>query len=275
MPYDKKIDSAQLDGALSATADAIRRKTGGSELIPWDADQGFKAAVEGIAAGGGGDTEAAYNEGFVDGERAAWSANQLGGARTNYGYAYFESDPNTPVYTDETYKPVHDMHPTAISYMFRGTGIVDLPAVFARQGIVFDTSNCTALNNAFAYSRFLKHIGELDTTSASDLADTFKSDSIVTIDKIKLKEDGTQKFTRSFDDSRRLANITFEGVIGTDINFSVCPLSKASFINIFEHFSTTASFTATFNKTAKEANFTADEWAALVGTRPNVTIVLK
>lgn len=48
MSYDKLVDSAQLDGALTATADAIRTKTSGTAPIAWDADDGFAAAVEGI-----------------------------------------------------------------------------------------------------------------------------------------------------------------------------------------------------------------------------------
>lgn len=52
MAYDKVVDSAQLDGALTATADAIRGKTGGTAQIAWDASNGFAAAIAAIAAGG-------------------------------------------------------------------------------------------------------------------------------------------------------------------------------------------------------------------------------
>lgn len=41
MGYDKLIDSARLDAAMTATADAIREKAGGSGKIAWDADNGF------------------------------------------------------------------------------------------------------------------------------------------------------------------------------------------------------------------------------------------
>ena len=53
MAYDKLVDSAQLDGALTATADAIRAKTSDTAPISWDADDGFAAAVEGIADSAG------------------------------------------------------------------------------------------------------------------------------------------------------------------------------------------------------------------------------
>lgn len=269
MGYDALVDSARLNGALTATAEAIRNKTDSAEPITFDMDEGFKSAVEGIATGGG-DTEAAFQEG----ERAVWNVIQQGGARVNYSSGFYEGDAVNPVWTDNTFKPIYDMRPRAVHSMFRGTGITDLPAICERQNIVFDTSNCTAFNTFVAYSKYIVNLGTISGVSATDFPDSFRAGKLKTM-KLILKEDGTQKFTRSFDEAISLENITFEGVIGNDINFSVCPLSKASFINIFEHFSTTASFTATFQKTAKEANFTADEWTALVGTRPNVTIVLK
>lgn len=54
MAYDKVIDSSALDAGMTATANAIRAKTGGSSPIAWDHENGFKAAVEGISGGGGG-----------------------------------------------------------------------------------------------------------------------------------------------------------------------------------------------------------------------------
>ena len=45
MALDKFVDSSQLNGALTSTADAIRAKTGGSSLLDWDMDTGFSVAV--------------------------------------------------------------------------------------------------------------------------------------------------------------------------------------------------------------------------------------
>lgn len=53
MAYDKVIDSSALDAGMTATANAIRAKTGGSSPIAWDHENGFKAAVEGISTEGG------------------------------------------------------------------------------------------------------------------------------------------------------------------------------------------------------------------------------
>ena len=51
MAYDKVIDSAKLESAITATADAIRAKTGSAEKIPWDESQGMAGAVRDIATG--------------------------------------------------------------------------------------------------------------------------------------------------------------------------------------------------------------------------------
>lgn len=52
MALDMMVDSTQLDGALTATADAIRGKTGGTDKLTWDMDKGFAAEIAAIAAGG-------------------------------------------------------------------------------------------------------------------------------------------------------------------------------------------------------------------------------
>lgn len=51
MAYDKIVDSAQLDGAIAATADAIRSKTGWGYGYEWDMNTGFKGAISSIPAG--------------------------------------------------------------------------------------------------------------------------------------------------------------------------------------------------------------------------------
>ena len=51
MAFDKVVDSAMLDAGMKSVADAIRAKTGTTDLLAWP--DGFKAAVEGIQTGGG------------------------------------------------------------------------------------------------------------------------------------------------------------------------------------------------------------------------------
>ena len=51
MAFDKVIDSAQLDAAMSYTADRIRAKTGGTDQMAWDSAKGFGDAVDAITSG--------------------------------------------------------------------------------------------------------------------------------------------------------------------------------------------------------------------------------
>jgi hypothetical protein len=48
MPYDKIVNSAKLDGALTAEANAIRKKQGTTDKILWDETTGFASAISQI-----------------------------------------------------------------------------------------------------------------------------------------------------------------------------------------------------------------------------------
>ena len=58
MAYDKVVDSAALDAAMTYTANCIRSKTGGTDQITWDSAKGFGDAVDAISSGGGNPFEA-------------------------------------------------------------------------------------------------------------------------------------------------------------------------------------------------------------------------
>ena len=51
MAYDKVVDSAALDAAMTYTANRIRNKTGGTDQIAWDSAKGFGDAVDAITTG--------------------------------------------------------------------------------------------------------------------------------------------------------------------------------------------------------------------------------
>ena len=52
MAYDKVVDSAALDAAMTYTANRIRNKTGDTDQIAWDSAKGFGDAVDAITSGG-------------------------------------------------------------------------------------------------------------------------------------------------------------------------------------------------------------------------------
>ena len=51
MAYDKVVDSAALDAAMTYTANRIRNKTGDTNQIMWDSAKGFGDAVDAITTG--------------------------------------------------------------------------------------------------------------------------------------------------------------------------------------------------------------------------------
>jgi hypothetical protein len=51
MAFDTVIDKAQLEGAITASANAIRGKTGGEDPIQWLSDKGFSEAIAAIETG--------------------------------------------------------------------------------------------------------------------------------------------------------------------------------------------------------------------------------
>lgn len=236
----------------------------------------YEAGYEkGKAEGGGGDTEAAYE----NGRKEVWNAIQWNGKRTNWSYAFYCPNHDNPIWNDNTFKPIHDIVPLYANRMFRGLGVTDMPALLTKLGIKLDFSKCATVEYLFSNSKALKKYGTFNVNVNCDcLVCTFaECDNLETIEAINLPNTCYTKWDRTFIRDYSLKNITFTGYgyIQNDIVFSDCPLSKASFTNIFMYLSTTATGkTAKFNKTAKEAAFTADEWATLVATRPNWTIAL-
>lgn len=89
MAYDKVIDSTLLNKGMTATANAIRAKTGNTSPIVWDADNGFKAAVEKISDGvvlpeltnPATDTDLALNKQLIDA-----NGNVITGSVVTYDY---------------------------------------------------------------------------------------------------------------------------------------------------------------------------------------------
>lgn len=141
-------------------------------------------------------------------------------------------------------------------------------------GVVLDTSKATNLTALFGYGRF-KEIPTIDCTglTASSTQLFRRNSSLQKIEKIITNE--TVTYSNWFQDDPALEYITFEGVIGQDIDFSNCPLTKSSIENIIEHLSTTSSGkTLTLKQTAVNSAFTTAEFEALKATRTNWTFSL-
>lgn len=181
---------------------------------------------------------------------------------------------------DNTFKPKHSMGGgstlTNASSMFQMCSITNVTKILEEQGVTFNFTNATNFSSIMAYSK-ITHFPDVITTSAGGLTNFLnQAYNLESIGLITLRNDGIQTFANAFYNCPKLKDISFAGVIGNDISFSDSPLlSKASITSIIEHLSTTATGkTLTLNKTAKEATFTAEEWATLTATKTNWTISL-
>ena len=84
-------------------------------------------------------------------------------------------------------------------------------------GVTLDFSKATNLNS-MSYSARINRLGIIDTRSCNRLYSVFSTNNIKTIDKLILRDDGSQEFSSVF--SSGINNLTIEGVIGKN-GFSV------------------------------------------------------
>lgn len=229
------------------------------------------------------DEEAIYEDGFEAGKKAEydtfWDSVQNNGERTNYdrwfGYPF----------NDVTFKPKYDMNVTSANYMFNYCSVTNLKAILESQGVKLDFSKCSGLTYTFQHSQ-ITHLGEIDTRSCANLQYTFNNTkSLKWVDKLILKNDGSQTFSSSlsFAQSENLEHIIFEGVVGVNgLNMQKSTkLDKESLTSIINALSSTATgLTVTLSKVAVNNAFGIDvddettwteEWNTLRNSKSNWT----
>lgn len=97
----KTVNAAKLDAALTATANAIRTKTGGTAQISFDfsGQTGFKSAIEAITGGGGGDYDIlATITGDIQ-TLAITDASGGGGVHHEHGTIAYHTGANTQAFS--------------------------------------------------------------------------------------------------------------------------------------------------------------------------------
>lgn len=224
--------------------------------------------------------DAVYEAGKKAEYDAFWDNYQQNGERTLYECAFAGKGWN-----ERTFKPKYDIRPTSAYGLFwhlaSGTNI-DLVSVSEECGINFDFSQCTLFQYAF-YSSGLTRIGVIDTRSCSSFQQFAASNGTLhTIEKLILKEDGSQTFSNaSWFLPVKLKNITIEGKFGDTINFGACTqLTKQSIINIINALSDTATgksltlLKSLIAHTDRFGSVDSEEWQSLVASKPNWTISL-
>ena len=188
--------------------------------------------TEGLNKGG-------YADGYEEGKKAEydafWDAFQNYGKRVDYQGGFYGSGWN-----DSIFKPKYDINPNNCSQMFVSSKITDLCAALDRCGVTLDTSASARVDSMYYYTNIIK-APTLDTRKSANLDSTFAyASKMESVEKILLKDDGSQRFNNSFVQATALKDITFDGVIGLDINFQhSTKLSADSIRSIIEHLSDT------------------------------------
>lgn len=241
---------------MTAIADAIRGKTGGTESLSLD------DMADGVGSVFEAGKQAQYD--------AFWDSYQENGARTNYYFGFY-------YWTDACFRPKYNITAKTLELGFRESKITDLKQSLLDAGVeILFTDNCEtfALYQAFLNSK-LTHIPALVSSRITNAANCFSGcQNLVSIDNIALNDNCI--YDSAFNNCTALEEVRFGSAISKGLNMSACKnLSKLSIASVINALSSaTSGLTVYFSIAAKEAAFTAEEWSALVATKPNWTISL-
>lgn len=188
---------------------------------------------DGAAAGGGGGYEQGYEAGKQAEYDAFWDAYQDNGNQTNYESAF------TKYWTEANFKPKYDIilgSGETNRNMFNNSRIKgDLVEICEKQGVTIDFAKCTRFEYTFYGTRFTR-LGVIDARNANYTPGMFAYSSVLkTIDKIIMAET-TVLANNAFSNCTALENITFDGVINTNVNLANSSnFSAASVQSIIDH----------------------------------------
>ncbi len=247
---------------ITAIAHKIREKTGGTEkYTPAEMADGI---------------DAVFSAGAKSERDSFWDVFQENGNRTNYYSAF-----NSAYWNHITFKPTHDLKPVGDARnMFSTFGNTkDYPKmtkILSDAGVVLDTSLVTNARQMF-YTCRVSDLPPLDFTSATDIYCLFYDSWRIETIEITLAPNTVTNALGMFSSCTSLINLTIHGVIDVadiDLHWST-KLTKASITSVINALSNDKNgLTITLSQVAKEAAFTAEEWAALIATKPNWTISL-
>lgn len=184
MAYDKVVDSAALDAAMTYTANRIRNKTGGTDQIAWDSAKGFGDAVDAISSGGGNPFEVFESlQSFglsPNSTITEFVANLPNVTHLRYSFVVTRTNPLTRIELTVSDKL------TDVSYMLGNVAAHGLTEIvfkgdFSKVKNVSTAFSCggTGINDS------LKKIVGLDFTSVTNASDVFASQRGLTDIEIK------------------------------------------------------------------------------------------
>lgn len=210
-------------------------------------------------------------EGFESGKRQQdidfWEVFQQGGTRKNYEHGFAGKG-----WYKENMKPRYDITPSYASSMFLNCeyqgDLRDLP-------VKLDFSQSASMANLLGYAYGVTGIGTVDASKAGNVQSIFTfARALVTVEKLKLKDDGSQLFGDAFKECNSLQNIVIEGTIGQTVNFQWSKnLTRESIESIVYALSTeTTGMKLTLPAEPVYKHFINDEIVSLFGARGNWTI---
>ncbi len=221
---------------MTAIADSIRDKTGSTEAL----------TLDGMASG--------VNEVYKAGEQAQ---------RKDFWHNYLKhsretANPTTTMayrfayngWTDDTFYPTEDIYVKYGNMMFYFNKVTNIKQRLEDCGVklIFDGANDAGA--MFEQSSTTEiptlELNKLTNPSASQRLCYYCS-NLVLIEKI-VSAEGTL-YGNSFFRCYKLADITFDGVIGTSISFSDSPLTVESIISVITHLKN-------YNETEKAGKYT-------------------
>jgi hypothetical protein len=161
------------------------------------------------------DYDDVYDAGKYAERDAFWKAFTRNGTRTSYTNAF-------KGWVQECFNPTRDFVPTAsASSMFAESNLTDVAGALKRNGVVLDTSKATNVQMLFYWMRQLTAAPTVDTRNAPSLYCIFNHDDLLqSIEKVILKDDGSQDLNMAFGDCKELVEVRFEGVMGTAVSFA-------------------------------------------------------
>ncbi len=216
-------------------------------------EEGEKAGyTNGYEIGAKEGAEVGYNRGKQEEYDRFWDNLQDYGNRTDCYFMFY-------FWTPEMFPPKYDIRPVKDGRnMFTHFGACDLVQVLGER--VLDTSLCKKLDGMFNYAK-AERIPPISFLSATSFSTPFYWCDVKTIDKVILKEDGSQNISTCFTWTKNLVDIDFDGVIGFGINFQwTSALSTTAMKNTILHLKNHAG---TENEFAYTVKFSIDCWTKL------------
>ena len=205
---------------------------------------------------------------FDSGKKKAWNdfwdIFQQNGNRTYYTGA-FASDWN-----DETFKPKYNINVVEGNRMFYRSKITNLKQILIDCGVVLDFSNATVLSEMFMHNAFVTHLPTIDTRACASFSYMVcNASKLVEIEKLILKDDGSQSYAYAFDNLWQLKNIVIEGQFGNNVSFLQSSFlthdSLVSIINALKDYSGTTTTRKLILHESSKAKLTEEDVALANG----------